>query len=246
MDAPTYPVLPLKDTVVYPEIVHHLAVGRRKSLAALTAGAEKDRELIVVAQKRSDIQDPALDDLHKIGTIVKISRVEKHDQGAQVVVQGLRRVRLEQASANTDYLATTFTEFPQMTLDNLGDDAPAVDALLRENQQAAQQIANLLDTENGDQIYHQLVGSITNPITQMYRIASLANLSVEQRQSVLDASTTLDLMNALHEILLHELQVTELRRQIAEQARGDLDQQQREHVLRQQKRAIEHALGEGA
>ena len=137
MDAPTYPVLPLKDTVVYPEIVHHLAVGRRKSLAALTAGAEKDRELIVVAQKHSDIQDPALDDLHKIGTIVKISRVEKHDQGAQVVVHGLRRVRLEQPSENTDYLAVTFTELPPMTLANLGDDAPAVDALLRENQQAA-------------------------------------------------------------------------------------------------------------
>ena len=244
MNAPSYPVLPLKDTVVYPETVQHLAVGRRKSLSALSAGAGKDLELIVVAQKHSDTKDPAVDDLYEVGTVVKISRVEKHDQGARVIVQGLRRVRLGEASEHPDYLSLTFTELPSLSLDNLGDDAPEVDALLRENQQAAQQIANILDTENGDQIYHQLVGSIANPITQMYRIASLANLSVDQRQSVLDASTTLDLMKALHEILLHERQVTELRRQIAEQARGDLDQQQREHVLRQQKRAIEHALGE--
>ena len=245
MATPSLPVLPLKDTVVYPEIVQHLAVGRTKSLAALSAGAEHGRELIAVAQNRGEIEDPVADDLHKIATLVRISRVEKHNNGAQVIVQGIRRVRLEEALDNSEYLSFTFTELPELTLDNLGEESPEVDALMRENQQLAQQIANVLDTENGDQIYHQLVGSIANPITQMYRIASLANLNHEQRQSVLDAATSLELMQVVHDILLHELQVTELRRQIAEKAREDLDQQQREHVLRQQKRAIEHALGEG-
>ncbi len=244
MTAPKFPVLPLKDTVVYPDIVQHLAVGRAKSLAALSAGAEHGRELIAVAQNRGEIEDPVAGDLHKIATLVRISRVEKHSHGAQVIVQGIRRVRLEEALDNTEYLSFTFTELPELTLDNLGEKGPEVDALLRENQQLAQQIANVLDSENGDQIYHQLVGSIANPITQMYRIASLANLTIEQRQSVLDAGTSLDLMQVVHDILLHELQVTELRRQIAEKAREDIDQQQREHVLRQQKRAIEHALGE--
>ena len=241
---PGVPVLPLKDTVVYPEIVHHLAVGRSRSLAALNAASEHGRELIAVAQLDPGVNDPGLEDLHPIGTLARINRVEKHEHGAQVIVQGIRRVQLTQDTREPEYLGVHFTELPAVTMADAGDKAPKVDALLRENQRLAQQIANVLDSENGDQIYQQFVGSIADPVTQMYRIASLANLNVEQQQMVLAAPDSLALMQTLHNILTHELQVIELRRQIAEKARDDLDQQQREHVLRQQKRAIEHALGE--
>jgi len=74
MNAPSYPVLPLKDTVVYPETVQHLAVGRRKSLSALSAGAGKDLELIVVAQKHSDTKDPAVDDLYEISAAEAVAQ----------------------------------------------------------------------------------------------------------------------------------------------------------------------------
>ena len=241
---PGYPVLPLKDTVIYPQIVHHLSVGRSRSLAALAAAAQQGQQLIAVAQLDSGVNDPGVEDLHPIGTLAKISRVEKHDQGAQVIVQGLRRIQLTEDCREAEYLGVRFNELADVVIDDAGDKAPTVDALLRENQRLAQQIANVLDTENGDQIYQQFVGSIADPITQMYRVASLANLTIEQQQMVLAASDSLALMQALHNILTHELQVIELRRQIAEQARDDLDQQQREHVLRQQKRAIENALGE--
>ena len=231
--------------VVFPQIVQHLAVGRQRSLAALTVAAEQRRELIAVAQRISGVEDPGYEDLHRIGTIVRINRIEKHDSGAQVIVQGVRRVTLAEDARLPDYLAASFTELPEIEIDPGGVKPAAADAILRENLQLAQQIALLLDSENGAQIYQQLIGGIANPITQMYRIASLANLTIEQQQHVLDASDTMALLNALHEILRHELQVTELRRQIAEQARDDMEQQQREHMLRQQKRAIESALGEG-
>jgi len=94
------------------------------------------------------------------------------------------------------------------------------------------------------QVFHQLIGSITDPVVQMYRIASLANLSIEKEQEVLAAPTTLALMEKVHDVLLHEKNVNEVRREIAESAKHDIDKQQREHVLRQQKRAIEQALGE--
>ncbi len=239
-----HPVLPLKDTVIYPHIVHHLSVGRSRSLAALAAAAEHGQELITVAQLDAGVNDPGLSDLHPVGTLARISRVEKHDQGAQVIVQGIRRVELIEEGREAGYLAASFRDLDEISIDASAEGASQVDALLRENQRLSQQIANVLDTENGDQIYQQFVGSIADPITQMYRVASLANLTVEQQQQVLAAPDSLELMQALHGILTHELQVIELRRQIAEQARDDLDQQQREHVLRQQKRAIEHALGE--
>ena len=246
-DPHSYPVLPLKNVVVFPQIVQHLAVGRTRSLAALKAAAEDNRELIAVAQRHPDLEEPQFIDLHSIGTVVKISRIEHHDQGAQVIVQGLRRVNLqdilEPVSAEAPYLTASATDLAGIELKS-GTDMASTDALLRENLGLAQQIATLMDSDNGTQIYQQLVGAISDPITQMYRIASLANLTVAQQQGVLDAPDCNALMQIIHEILTHELQVTQLRREIAEQARDDIDQQQREHVLRHQKRAIEQALGE--
>ncbi|MFX3657768.1 MAG: endopeptidase La [bacterium] len=243
-DRSTLPVLPLKNTVVYPQIIVPLAVGRSMSLAAVNAALERGRELVTVAQRDPEEQQPGRSGLHDVGTVVTISRIEKRDKGAQIIVQGLRRVRLGECRWQGEQLLADVTPLPQLSAQELGDDQAAVDALVRENLELAQSIAQLFDQENGAQIYQQLVGSLPDPITQMYRIASLANLELEQEQAVLESDTTLELMEALHRVLRHEQKVTELRRQIAEQARQDMESQQREHMLRQQKRAIEQALGE--
>ena len=245
----SHPALPLKNIVVFPQIVQHLAVGRRKSMAALKYASEHAVELVTVAQHAPDVENPDLNDLHPIGTLVQIKRIESHDQGAQVIVQGAKRVRILSATPDDDCLMLEVEPLPVLSMgenadDSRGEDVAAADALLRENLGLAQAIARLMDSENGDQIYQQLIGTIGDPIVQMYRIANLANLTVEQQQEVLAANTAPDLMRVVHGILTHEQQVAEVRRQIAEQARDDMEAQQREHVLRQQKRAIEHALGE--
>ena len=242
----TAPVLPLKDTVVFPQIVVPLAVGRSRSLAAIEAAMEQQREFIAVAQMSPDVDNPDLSHLHPIGTIVKISRVERNDKGAQVVVQGDRRVRLVDTTAQSDFLEVNYEPLVNLELSANPTDQPEIDARVKVNQELAQRIASLYDTDNGQQIYQQLVGHIEDPVIQMYRIASLANLEVDTQQQVLECETTLALMQKINEVLAHELRVTELRREIAEQARDDIEQQQREHVLRQQKQAIEQALGESA
>lgn len=239
------PVLPLKDTVVFPHIVVPLAVGRERSLAAVEAAMQDGREFIAVAQRRPEDEDPTLEDLYTIGTIAKITRVEKRDGGAQVIVQGDRRVRLISQFEREDYLMASAEYLVDLEHTSNGADSMEIDALLRVNRELAQRIANLYDSENGAQMYQQLVGHLKDPVIQMYRIASLANLSLEHEQAILDCETTLALMQQINGVLSHELRVTELRREIAEQARDDIEQQQREHVLRQQKQAIEHALGEG-
>ena len=238
------PILPLKDTVVYPQIVVPLAVGRPRSLAAIEAAMQSGRQFIAVAQRNRELSDPTLEDLYEIGTLVKISRVEKQEQGAQVIVQGDRRVRLQALLPHDDFLQANSAHLIELEHEEAGPDAPEIEALLRVNRELAQRIATLYDTENGAQIYQQLVGHISNPVTQMYRIASLANLNLAQEQAILECESTLSLMQEINGVLGHELRVTELRREIAEQARDDIEQQQREHVLRQQKQAIEQALGE--
>ena len=238
------PVLPLKNTVVYPQIIGPLAVGRAMSLAAVNSALDHGRELITVAQRDPDEQRPERSGLHDVGTVVTITRIEKRDRGAQIIVQGLRRVRLGACTWEDEQLLAETVPLPALTMDDLGEDEAAVDALVRENLELAQAIAQMFDQDNGSQIYQQLVGSLPDPVTQMYRIASLANLDLDQEQAVLACDSTRELMEHLHKILLHERKVTELRRQIAEQARDDMESQQREHMLRQQKRAIEQALGE--
>ena len=238
------PVLPLKDTVVFPQIVVPLAVGRDRSMAAIEAAMDDGREFVCVAQRDPDIEEPGLDDIYQIGTIAKINRVEKREGGAQVIVQGDRRVKLQRAVEGGDYLCAEVEHLISLEHAEPSPDSQEVDALTRVNRELAQRIAALYDADNGQQIYQQLVGHISDPVIQMYRIASLANLEVEQQQKVLDCDSVLALMQSINGVLSHELRVTELRREIAEQARDDLDKQQREHVLRQQKQAIEQALGE--
>jgi len=238
------PVLPLKNTVVYPQIIVPLAVGRSMSLAAVNNALEHGRELVTVAQRDPAEEQPQRTGLYDVGTVVTITRIEKRDKGAQIIVQGLRRVRLGECTWQDDRLLADTEPSPELSMDHLGDDRARVEALVRENLELAQNIAQMFDQENGTQIYQQLVGSLPDAITQMYRIASLANLDMEREQRVLECDSVRLLMEELHDILLHEQKVTELRRQIAEQARDDMESQQREHLLRQQKRAIEQALGE--
>lgn len=240
----TLPVLPLKDTVVYPQLVVPLAVGRTRSLAAVHSAVDHGRLVITVAQRDPAIEDPQLDDLHPVGTIAKITRIEKQDGGAQVIVQGDRRVALKSQAVHNDYLCVDYDHLVDLELSEHSSDQHEIEALLRVNRELAQRIATLYDSENGQQIYQQLVGHISNPVAQMYRIASLANLEVKDQQATLECPSVLALMQHINGVLTHELRVTELRREIAEQARDDIEKQQREHVLRQQKHAIEEALGE--
>ena len=242
--AETYSVLPLKNTVVFPQIVIPLAVGRKRSLAAVKAGVEAGRRIITAAQKEAGVEDPTWENLFEIATISTINHIEKRDKGSQVIVQGAERVRLRPTAQHDDYLEAEYERLPSLTMEDAGEDAAHVDALLSENLELSKRIAHLYGGDNGDQMFQQLIGSINDPVTQMYRIANLVSIPLEQEQAVLECDTVRALMENVHEILRHELKVTELRRQIAQQAREDIDKQQRDHLLRQQKRAIEEALGE--
>ena len=113
------PVLPLLNTVLYPQIVVPLSVGRHKSLAAIKAASDSGRELITVAQKDAEQDDPGIDDLHQIGTVSIISRIEKRDGGAQVIVQGSRRVRLLAVADETEFMAIEYEELPALSMENL-------------------------------------------------------------------------------------------------------------------------------
>ncbi len=242
---PTLPLLPLKNLVIFPTLVAPVAVGRARSLASVKVSANGNREVIVVLQRDPEAEEPTQEELHEIGTLCTVSRVEERNGGAQVIVQGNQRVRIDSVDEVDDYLSALFTPIDDLSI-NLDDDVePRIEALHREVLELARDIANSLNPDKGDQIFQQFIGQIDDPISQMYKIASVAqNLSTEERQELLQVNSENELLTRIHEVLQHEHAVTEIQKEIQSQARDDVENQQREHVLRHQKRAIEQALGE--
>src|SRR5512147_240372 len=164
------PVLPLKNTVVFPELVVPLAVGRPKSLGAVKAASDNNSQMLTVAQRDAEQDAPDRDGIHDIGTLVSIKRVERRDGGANVIVQGIQRVRVLEQESNDPHLVVRFRPLPNLVVDEHDPDAPRIDALVRENLDLARALAQMFDSENGLQVFHQLIGSITDPVVQMYRI----------------------------------------------------------------------------
>jgi len=242
---PTLPLLPLKNLVIFPTLVAPVAVGRTRSLASVKASANGSREVIVVLQRDPEAEEPTQEELHEIGTVCTVSRVEERNGGAQVIVQGNQRVRIDSVDEVDDYLSVAFTPIDDLSISLDDDVEPRIEALHREVLELARNIANSLNPDKGDQIFQQFIGQIDEPISQMYKIASVAqNLSTEERQELLQINSENELLTRIHEVLQHEHAVTEIQKEIQSQARDDVENQQREHVLRHQKRAIEQALGE--
>ena len=245
-DLNALPVLPLRDSLVFPELFVSINVGRAASLAALKAASDADGRLLTALQHAPETDEPRLEDLHEVGTVCKITRLEQGKDGAVLVVQGLARARLREAPPQEDYLIAAFEELPALTTEVGGEEQTRVEALVSETLDVARRIANLLDSENGDQIFAQFMGAHDNNVTRMYRIASFAQQSIEleDQQKILAIDSTTELLELMLEKLSHQASVMKLRHEIASKSRKDIDKQQREQMLRQQKRAIEQALGE--
>ena len=225
---PTLPLLPLKNLVIFPTLVAPVAVGRARSLASVKVSASGSREVIVVLQRDPDAEEPGQEQLHEIGTLCTVSRVEERNGGAQVIVQGNQRVQSDSVDEVEDYLSVTYTPIDDLSID-LGDNVePRIEALHRETLELAKEIANSLNPDKGDQIFQQFIGQIDEPISQMYKIASVAqNLSTEERQELLQIGSTEELLTRIHEVLQHEHAVTEIQKEIQSQAREDVEHQQR-------------------
>ena len=247
MTTQTLPLLPLKNIAIFPELIQALIVGRPASLAAVKAAIDGDRELVTVLQKDRDQEKPERDGLFDIGTLATVTRVEQRDGGAQVIVRGIRRVRLHGisvAEAEDAPVEVQVEALPTPALPEVGEERAKAAALIRENLDIARQIAHIM-SQNPDQLFQQMVGSIEDPVTQMYRLVELArNIEQNDKQAVLEIDDIQPFLEAIHRLLRQELAVVEMQRDLQSQAREEAEHGQREHLLRQQKRVIEEALGE--
>ncbi len=235
------PLLPLKNSVLFPHLLMPLAVGRAPSRAAVEAAlGTEEKEIIVVAQRDPNKEAPTeVADLYSVGTKAVIKRMSRpSDQQMDLIVLGVERIRIIGLEQTEPFLRVRAENHP------LPDERTAeVEALHRavvELATKAMQLAQpTVPVELG-----QLLTQTEDPLRLVYLLASMMSLELAKEQSLLEAETRGEALRLMHTYLTNEIQVLELRNKITSQAQTEMSKQQREYLLRQQLRAIQQELGE--
>jgi ATP-dependent Lon protease len=237
----TLPVLPLRNTVLFPHALLPLSVGRPRSLAAIEAAlATEDRAFIAVAQREAGKEEVSADNLYAIGTRAVIRKAARGDGAVELFVQGLERVALLKVEQSEPYLKARVRVLPFPE-----DEGPEVEALQRALAEKAARILELSQPQTQVNIA-QLTASARDPLALAYLLASMLGLDAAREQAVLEAPTRIQALQLVYGYLSHEVQVLELRQKITSQAEDKMSAQQRDYLLRQQLRAIQDELGESS
>ncbi len=232
------PILPLKDTVVYPLTVVPLAVGQERSLKLVDDVAARDRLIGLVAQRNAETQLAGPDEVFHVGTLGKIHQLLKMPDGTiRLVMQGLQRVRVLEYSQEQPYLIARVQPMPETEEEGL-----EVDAMARNVVSLFQQLVNL-----SPYLPDELVAAAMNVESSRqlaYFVAMNLRLELEQRQRFLETDSISEKLKVLTGYLNKELEVLELGRKIQSEAQEQMTKAQRDYYLREQLRAIQKQLGE--
>ncbi|MBI4583727.1 MAG: endopeptidase La [Planctomycetes bacterium] len=234
------PVLPIKNSVLFPYLLMPLAVGRPRSVAAVEeALSSEEKEIVVVAQRDATVDFPAWKDLHTIGTKAVIRKMARGGEGRiEMIVQGMERVALIKLEQTEPYLKALVKPAPLPA-----DSSTQVEALHREVIDLMNRIFSLARPEGSLELT-QLAGNVQDPQRMVYFLAPMLSFELEKEQALLEAPAIEAALRLMHEYLTHEAQVLELRKEISSQAQVEMGKEQREYLLRKQMRAIQQELGE--
>ncbi len=234
------PVLPLKNSVLFPHLLLPLSVGRPASVAAVDAAlATEEKEILIVAQRDATVETPGINDLFNIGTRAVIKKMTRTSESTmEVIVIGLERVMILRLEETEPCLKARVQPAPvpdEMT--------PEIEALRQEVMELAGKVIAMSHPQAPQELA-RLLAATEDPLRLVYLLASMLNLELDKEQALLEAQSRADALRLMHAYLAHEYQVLELRNKIATAAQTEMTKEQREYLLRQQLRAIQQELGE--
>ncbi|MEP4277469.1 MAG: endopeptidase La [Balneola sp.] len=235
------PILPLKNTVLFPGVVVPITVGRDRSLALVKEAYAGDKIIGVVTQKEEDIEEPEDKDLHRIGTMARIIKLIKMPDGSKsIVIQGKSGFEVEEFTQSSPFFKAKVKAFPK-EMDIQGVE---LDASIRNIKETATRIINLSPNIPSEATI--AVNNINSPTFLLNFISSNLNVGIEKKQQLLEIQKFSDNLNKVMEFLEQEVQVLDMSEKIRTKVKSDIDDQQREFYLRQQMKAIQEELGEDA
>ena len=235
------PVLPLRDTVLFPNSFMPLAVARETSVRLIDEAIGGGKLVGVFTQRDAAVEEPAHEDLYQVGTVTHIHKMFKLPDGSlRLIVQGLARVHLDRVISARPYLLAEVGPAVEVTRD---EDRLEVDALQRNIKNNFQQVVSLSPLLSDD--LQTLAANISEPGKLVDFIASsLTTITTQAKQEVLETLDVRARMDHLNRILIKELEVLELGSKIQSQVQSEVGKSQREYLLREQLKAIQRELGE--
>jgi ATP-dependent Lon protease len=235
----TLPVLPLKDTVVFPESVTPLAIGQERSIKLVEDVVSGDRVLALMTVKNEDAEQPGWDDVYRIGTAAVIHKMIKVPDGTlRILVQGLRRISLDRPLQDDPYLVGEFAELPDEF-----EETREAEALTRNVQTLFGRVIGLVPYLPEE--LQIAAANVEDPSALCNLVASTLRLKTEEKQRLLELVDVEARLREISAILNRELEVFELGSKIQSQVQEEMEKGQREFFLRQQLKAIQDELGEG-
>lgn len=238
----TLPILPLRNTVLFPGVVIPITVGRDKSIKLIKEFYKGSRIIGAVSQRDIEIEDPRIKDLNEVGTIAYIIKLlQMPDGSTTAIIQGKKRFRISEFIQDDPYFVAKVVPFESnraLTKDK------RFNALIASVKDLAIQIINLSPNLPSDSVF--AIRNIESPVFLVNFISSNMNISVDEKQNLLAIDDLVERASMVLGLLTRELQIIELKNQIQSKVKIDLDKQQRDYLLNQQLKTIQEELGDNS
>jgi len=237
-DKNTIPVMPLRGLIVYPSMVLHLDVGRDKSINALEKSMVDDSLILLVSQQDVQVDDPGIDDVYNVGTIVKVRQMLKlPNDTIRVLVEGLYRAKIIEVIDNDRYYEAKYEQLPDINSKPL-----ETEALMRLVLAQFEQYIRISKKINQETL--SSISDIEEPSRLADLISSNLSLKLKDKQEILEVQDVAKRLEKIHQILSDEREVLELEKKISQRVKKQMEKTQKEYYLREQIKAIQKELGE--
>jgi ATP-dependent Lon protease len=232
------PILPLRETVTYPDTLTPLAVGQERSVNLVNDVLSGNRMLAMVASKDPELDTPGPDDLYGVGVAGTVARMMKVPDGTlRILVQGGERIRIVDYVSEQPYLVAKIEEMPDVV-----EESTELEALTRNVQSTFSQIIEAIPYLPEE--LQLAVANLDEPSALSHLISGALRISTDEKEELLETVDVTKRLRRLSEILTRELEVVQLGSKIQSQVESEIDKGQREYFLRQQMKAIQEELGE--
>lgn len=234
------PILPLRNTTLFPGVVIPITVGRDKSIKLIREFYKGSRIIGVVAQKDASIEDPEFDDLNKVGTVAYIIKILQMPDGSNTaIIQGKRRFAISELIQSEPYITAKVTAFEAPV--NIPSDNGEFNALIASLKDMAIQIITKSPNLPSEAAF--AIKNIESPSFLVHFISSNLNVELNEKQNLLEIADLTECAHRVLTLLTKELQVADLKQLIQNKVKTDLDKQQRDFLLNQQLKTIQEELG---
>ncbi len=236
----TFPVLPLRDIVVFPHMIVPLFVGRDKSVRALEAVMKEDQQILLTSQKDASDNDPEAEDIYRVGVLASVLQLLKLPDGTvKVLVEGRERVRITEFLDNEDYF-----EANAELIGDAVETGDSIEALMRSVSTEFKRYAKL--NNNVPEEALASIEDVDDPSKLADTVAGHLGVKLEEKQTILELDAVSERLERVYGLMHSEMSVLKVEKKIKTRVKSQMERTQREYYLNEQMKAIQKELGEGS